>query len=104
MLQLDSTIEVDDTTEEEDEDLENDGETKFHRKRMRIKFRINHVEVRFAVIDFGRCFLADSIAGGALRRVSTAGICVVLSSALDRFAGCNHGDDVCLDCAKDLMR
>lgn len=104
IFQLDSTSEAEITTEEEYDDLDNEEETSSIGSNIRMNVRIRQVDVRRDVVDFGRCFLAGSIAGGALGRNSAVGVCDVLTRALDRFAGCSHAYDICIECAKDLMR
>ena len=91
----------------DDEDL--DEETPIQKGKIRIKHKINDIDVRRTVVDFGRCFGSGSIAGEALRNESSLERCIILRDALRRFGNCNHSaprsdPGTCLDCALMLSR
>ena len=73
-----------------------------------VRYRCEDIDVRRTVIDFGRRFTISSVAGGSLRRISSANAARCLALELYKFSSCKHQNPsiatyVCTPCAKVLM-
>lgn len=63
-------------------------------------------EIYRAIIDFGRCCISGSIAGGSFRRESSVTACSRIISAAGQFIRCTHTDNpftACNDCSLLLI-
>lgn len=72
--------------------------------KLAISFIIRDIDVRRTIIDFGRCFLSGSVAGGALRDTKSLAAATYLAAEFIRFSSCVHENDkVCLACREKLL-
>jgi len=91
---------------------ESDDDMDIAAKRMRFRHKFGDVDIRRTLIEFGRCFLVGSIAGGALRNTLSVSLASILSSELRRFFSCAHvnvapeynDSPVCETCSKNLYK
>lgn len=58
--------------------------------KLRFKHKVQHVDVRRTLIDFGRCWCSGSIAGGALRDEKSIEYALHLKNLLEEFSICSH--------------
>ena len=69
-----------------------------------VTFILRDIDVRRTLVEFGRCFLSGSIAGGSLRKTQSINVAADLSKEFTSFAECVHEvGNVCQDCRTKLL-
>lgn len=94
---------------EDDESMNHEVDTTRISNALRMRSKMDDINVRRTCIDFGRCFIVGSIAGGSLRRNSAVAKVKELCTVLNIFSSCKHvqapwmQDHVCEICSMNFL-